>query len=406
MLHVAHSAAKSDTGRQRHTNEDSYYTRAPVFAVADGMGGASGGEVAARMATEAVAAVEANSKDIEQALKEAASRANAEIWGYASQDPSRVGMGTTLTMLVVGTDDVSIAHVGDSRTYILRDGKLRLLTRDHSLVEELRRQGTISQEEAESHPQRSIITRALGPAPEVEIDSFTHAARDGDTYLLCSDGLTTMVSDARIEEIMRDSRTVDDAAGALVSEANSNGGRDNITVVLVRIGDLDAGEADEQHTIAGAVSPLAQEGPVEKPEGDGGAEEQEQVEETVVVDAESAARARREAAAAQKAKRRRSRRALFIALTAVAVLAITTTGAVIGIRQVYFIGTDKNSLLTVYRGLPYELPGGIHLYSSQFVSAVPASKLKPYRRSRLLDHKLRSQDDALGLLRELERNGP
>lgn len=406
MLHVAHSVAKSDTGRQRHTNEDSYYARAPVFAVADGMGGASGGEVAARMATEAVAAVEANSKDIEQALKEAASRANAEIWSYASQDPSRVGMGTTLTMLVVGTDDVSIAHVGDSRAYILRDGKLRLLTQDHSLVEELRRQGTISQEEAESHPQRSIITRALGPAPEVEIDSFTHAARDGDTYLLCSDGLTTMVPNARIEEIMRDSRTVDDAAAALVSEANSNGGRDNITVVLVRIGDLDAGDGDEQHTMAGVVSPLAQEGPVEKPEGDGGTDEREQVDETMVVDAENADRARREVAAPPKAKRRRSKRALFIALTVVAVLAITTTGAVFGVRQVYFIGTDKNSLLTVYRGLPYELPGGIHLYSSQFVSAVPAGKLKPYRRSRLLDHKLRSKDDALGLLRELERNGP
>src|SRR5581483_1875607 len=196
MLRVAEEAHKTDTGRQRQANEDSYYARAPLFAVADGMGGAQAGEVASRIAAGAFerGAVD-ESEPAEGQLEEIAQRANREIHKLAQEDSSRAGMGTTLTAAMVRDDEVALGHVGDSRADVLRDGELKRLTKDHSLVEELRRQGRLTEEQAEEHPQRSIITRALGPEPSVNVDTMTFPARDSDVFLLCSDGLTTMVSD-------------------------------------------------------------------------------------------------------------------------------------------------------------------------------------------------------------------
>ena len=143
-------------------------------------------------------------------------------------------MGTTLTAAMVRDDEVAFGHVGDSRAYVLRDGQLKRLTKDHSLVEELRRQGRLTEEQAEEHPQRSIITRALGPEPSVNVDTMTFPARDGDVFLLCSDGLTTMVSDDEIREILVSSRNLRSAVNRLVDAANRGGGRDNITAVAFR----------------------------------------------------------------------------------------------------------------------------------------------------------------------------
>ena len=165
-----------------------------------------------------------------------ATEANRRIFDLAQEDSSRSGMGTTLTGLLVDGDEVAIVHVGDSRAYVFRDGELRQLTRDHSLVEELRRQGRLTPEEAEEHPQRSIITRALGPERDVELDVHTHQARSGDVYLVCSDGLTSMVREDRLREILAESGSLQEAVDALVAEANEMGGRDNITVVLFRVG--------------------------------------------------------------------------------------------------------------------------------------------------------------------------
>ena len=236
MLQIAEAVQLTDTGRQREANEDSYFARGPLYAVADGMGGAQAGEVASRIAAEAFEPAERGSEAPETFLRSVVQSANSQIHTLSQKDASRSGMGTTLTAALVEGDEISIGHVGDSRAYLYRDGELKLLTSDHSLVEELRRQGRLTEEEAETHPQRSIITRALGPEAEVEVDTLTASARPGDVYLICSDGLTTMVKDARIMEILADSSSLDEATTWLVNEANEAGGRDNITVVLVHCG--------------------------------------------------------------------------------------------------------------------------------------------------------------------------
>src|SRR4051794_12051464 len=244
MLRIVEEAARTDTGRQRHANEDSYYARSPIYVVADGMGGAQAGEVASRIAADAFDEDMGDGNPEEQ-LARRAREANRRIFDLAREDASRSGMGTTLTGALLSADGVSIVHVGDSRAYLFRDGELRQLTRDHSLVEELRRRGQLTPEEAEEHPQRSIITRALGPEPDVELDVHTHQARGGDVFLLCSDGLTGMVREDRVREILSSSSDLRAAADRLVREANEMGGRDNITVVCFRLGGTPVGEAPD-----------------------------------------------------------------------------------------------------------------------------------------------------------------
>src|SRR3954447_15574640 len=231
-----------------------------MFAVADGMGGARAGEVASELATKTFEEHGESGDPPERQLTDIAQEANRRIYDVASQDESRRGMGTTLTGAMVSGQEVAIGHVGDSRAYRLRDGSLEQLTRDHSLVAELERTGQISPEAAEHHPQKSIITRALGPEPEVEVDTYTVPGRSGDVYLLCSDGLTSMVSDDEMESVLRQSASLQDAADALIRAANQSGGKDNISVVLFRLGDDGEGEQEQAgapgagETIAGQVS--------------------------------------------------------------------------------------------------------------------------------------------------------
>src|SRR3954463_10726675 len=224
MLKVVEQTFRTDTGRQRDANEDSYFAESPVFAVADGMGGAQAGEVASRLAAESFDAIQRGTESPEAYLRAIAKTANARIHRLSEADTSRSGMGTTFTAALGEGDEVGFAHVGDSRAYLWRDGEVMLLTSDHSLVEELRRQGRLTDDQAEDHPQRSIITRALGPERDVQVDTMTYRARPGDVYLLCSDGLTTMIKDDRIAEILRRSGTLDEAVDQLVSEANAGGG--------------------------------------------------------------------------------------------------------------------------------------------------------------------------------------
>ena len=255
MLRVAEHAHRTDTGRQRNANEDAYFARGPLFAVADGMGGAQAGEVASQLATESFEPVQRGEESPEAYLRAIARTANARIHRLAQADSSRSGMGTTLTAALVEDDEVSFAHVGDSRAYLFRDGELKLLTSDHSLVEELRRQGRLTDEQAEDHPQRSIITRALGPEREVEVDTMTYRARPGDVYLLCSDGLTTMVREDRIAATLADTESLDDAVSSLVREANEAGGRDNVTVVAFRLEEAEAAaETKEEPTLIGPAA--------------------------------------------------------------------------------------------------------------------------------------------------------
>ena len=234
---IGRVAAVTDPGRRRRRNEDSYVIEPPLFAIAAGMGGAQAGEVASRLATVALkeSGTEASG---EERIIDLIQEANRRVYDRSSTDPNTSGMGTTITVAVVEDERVAFGHVGDSRAYLIREATMEQLTEDHSLVNELLKTGRLSREEAETHPQRSVITRALGTDPDVDVDTFTIAAREGDLFLLCSDGLTDMVSEDSILSVVERNR--DDISGALralVRAANKAGGEDNITVVAFEIGD-------------------------------------------------------------------------------------------------------------------------------------------------------------------------
>jgi PPM family protein phosphatase len=236
-MRLGRIASLTDTGRKRRRNEDAYVVRPPLFAVADGMGGAQAGEIASRLATEAVREDEGRGGGQERvaALIQAA---NQRVFERSNVDAAASGMGTTITVALVEDELISIGHVGDSRAYLVRGGKLEQLTEDHSLVGELLRSGKLSPEEAETHPQRSVITRALGTDADVDVDTFSLQPRPGDLFLLCSDGLTSMVGDEEILRTVEESRDdLERAARELVGLANRGGGEDNITVVFFEIAD-------------------------------------------------------------------------------------------------------------------------------------------------------------------------
>jgi len=403
MLRVADDHfSQSDTGRARRANEDAYFARAPLFVVADGMGGAQAGEVASRVA------VEAFERDLggdgitsaEQLLAARVQEANARIHEMSQTEEDRAGMGTTITAAHVGEHDVAVAHVGDSRAYRLRGEEFARLTEDHSLVEEMRRRGQLTAEEADEHPQRSIITRALGPEPEVLVDTYSWRGLEGDVYLLCSDGLTSMVPEGRVADIVRATSSLSAAGRALIAAANDAGGRDNITVVLFRLEEIAHRDpALDQPTTTGATAPTATEvraaiaaappaAPPPRAQGSDG----------------NGSRRLRPAVPAgppPAGPRRRRRLAVGFAILALVVVPLGL-GGYIANQAVYFVGANDEGFVTMYRGLPYALPAGIELYSVNYVSGVPLAALPPGRAEQLVDHTLRSHDDASDLIRELE----
>jgi protein phosphatase len=231
-------ASATDPGRKRRQNEDAFVLRPPLFAIADGMGGARAGEIASALAASALSDSDAQSGG-EDYVKQLVQEANRRVHERASNDPSTSGMGTTMTVaLVEPSGDITFGHVGDSRGYVLRGDRLEQLTDDHSLVAELVRRGELSARDAEVHPQRSVITRALGTDPDVDVDAFTVRPEAGDLYLLCSDGLSDMVDGNGIEQVLVQHRAdLDAAAKALVRAANRGGGDDNITAVLFEMVD-------------------------------------------------------------------------------------------------------------------------------------------------------------------------
>lgn len=228
-------ASASDVGRVRDNNEDSVApqdmgveTGPFVIGVADGMGGHVGGEVASATALEA--AMAANGDVIERA--EVANRA---VIARAADEPHLEGMGTTLTLAIVSDDSVELGHIGDSRAYILRGGQLAQLTTDHSLVAEMISSGELDPAEAQHHPYRNVITRAIGLAEKVAVDRVREDLRQGDRLLLCTDGLTNMVEPARIQELLEEKSHPTEAAWALIEAANAAGGFDNISTVVVHV---------------------------------------------------------------------------------------------------------------------------------------------------------------------------
>ncbi|HMJ02001.1 MAG TPA: PP2C family serine/threonine-protein phosphatase, partial [Conexibacter sp.] len=361
--------------------------------------------------------------------------ANRRIHDRQQGDRSLHGMGTTITAAYLDEDELSLAHVGDSRAYLLRDGELSRLTRDHTLVEELVRRGELTEQEAAEHPQRSIITRALGPEEEVEIDLRTHRVQAGDLVLLCSDGLTGMIDEAEVAGILLGADSLGTAGRSLVAAANDAGGRDNITVVLFRLEEVavggDGAEGAPTEGIEGGAAAAWQQ--AEPATADRAGEPSGAGLGRGAGDADRAgggedARARRKAGARtrsrqdppasgdrgartvpprgskERAEGPLPRRVKLLAATAATVIVLGALGIAgwLASRAVFFLGTNDSGVVTIYRGLPWELPAGIHLYEQYYVSGVPASVMGATERERLLDHRLRSRKDARDLISELE----
>jgi serine/threonine protein phosphatase PrpC len=404
MLRAVESICLSDTGLQRRENEDSAYAASPLFVVADGMGGAQAGEVASRIAIETFQSGLGDAGSPEQRLAERVQTANRQIYDRSRTETGREGMGTTLTAAYLDDGQLAIAHVGDSRAYLFRDGQLSRLTQDHSLVDELVRRGKLTEEQAAEHPQRSIITRALGPEPDVEVDTFSYPVKPEDVLLLCSDGLTSMISEDAVAGVLGAAHSLEEAARTLIRKANDAGGRDNITVVLFRLEEVatgaDGGGAGDQPTI---IEPPSES----SPSSAGAAAAREAAAGAAVAVAPGPASRLRprgpQTGQAQPRVRNKRRTRLVAGLVAVlVVLLLVGGGGYLATRQLYFIGTNSQGVVTIYRGLPYELPAGIPLYETYFESGVPASLVPADRRRRIFNNDLRSQSDALNLVRNIE----
>jgi PPM family protein phosphatase len=401
------SAGRTDAGRKRRRNEDAYVVAPPLFAVADGMGGAQAGEVAARLATAAFHEYhDADELEAEQRVAAIIQEANRRIFERARADTEVSGMGTTVTAALVEGSRIVIGHVGDSRAYRLRGGRLEQLTDDHSLVADLVRGGRISPEEAEIHPQRSVITRALGTDREVDVDSIAVDAEPDDVYLLCSDGLTTMVTDEEILDIVGGAKSLEHAGKDLVKAANRRGGEDNITVVLFAVGadepleetavmasDGRASREELEDTLTGLEAPTLQGAPAapEPAEEEGG---------WTLAPPEPRPEPRPE----QRPKRRWGRR-LLLALALLTFVAALVALAFLGLSRAHFVGADEDGRIAVYQGLPWTLGAGLDLYRARYVSQLRAVQLTQGERAALFDHDLVSYEEARTQLSRYEQEG-
>ncbi len=410
MLKVAQSIVRTDPGRQRRDNEDAAYAADPVFVLADGMGGAQAGEVASAIVARTFEQGVPDAGTPEERLSVLVQRANREIFDRSQADADTAGMGTTVTAAYLDGNMVSLAHVGDSRGYLFRDGELVMLTADHSLVGELLREGKLTDQEAFEHPQRSIITRALGQEPVVEIDTWTYPLKPGDVILLCSDGLTDMITEPQVQATIAQAPDLASAADNLIAAANAAGGRDNITVVLFRVEDADTNGA-EQPTQVGMS-------PVGDPSGAGPGRPAPSSDATKPAPkpsgrAKKAPLARLQGWTAQvpsgftqpAPKRRHFGRLgkTVAALAAIgAVLLVVGGGGYLASRQLYFLGTNKQGTVVVYRGFPYDLPFGVPMYETFYVSGVAAQTIPPARRKELLNHSIRDESNAIRLINDLE----
>jgi PPM family protein phosphatase len=377
-MRLGDSAGRTDAGRVRRRNEDAFVLDPPLFAVADGMGGAQAGEVASRLAAAAFREYhEADRLEPAERVEAIIKEANRRIYERARTDAEVSGMGTTVTAAILTNGRVSIGHVGDSRAYRVRDGELEQLTEDHSLVADLMRSGRLTPEEADAHPQRSVITRALGTDADVDVDTVTVDVQPGDLFLLCSDGLTTMVPEDDILRIVQDAGTLDDIARTLVRAANSGGGEDNITVVLFRV---ESDEAAEETLVAASASEEA--------------EETNELADTLT-DLQPVEQAE---PAVQEPRPRRKRspwgRRILWAVLGGAFVALILGGALFGLSRAYFVGADPDGNVTVYQGVPFDFTDGVGLYRERYVSRLQASQLSPEERSELFDHQLVSYERA------------
>jgi protein phosphatase len=355
--------AKSDVGMVREANEDSYLVHEPLFVVADGMGGHVAGDIASSTAVEEIRQQSdtASSDDMET-LAALVRNANSKIWEKAKADPSLHGMGTTCTLLLLDKKKAHIAHVGDSRAYIWRGGKLTQLTEDHSLVGRMVKEGRLKPEEAEHHPQRSIVTRALGVDADVEVDLLSVDLNEGDRLMLCSDGLSSMTDSSSMQEVLGSEPDPQRAADRLIQLANDAGGEDNITVVVVDIGgDGASGASSTQqasrparsHQAAGAATGAAAEG---GPRVSDGAH-----------------------AEAEPARRTWLKKLA----TVLVVLVLLATGGYFAARYFitnsWYVGVNADNRIVLFQGIPEEV-GGFTFREERRVSDLSLNELPEFLR--------------------------
>ena len=340
MSPALRSAARTDVGRARDRNEDSFFAGTVVFAVADGLGGHNAGDVASKLAIEPIKALDHRvdgmaSDRLAEALADSVLAANRAVYQRAQGDAKVRGMGTTLTAVAFSDGTAHIAHVGDSRCYLLRGEAMNQLSADHTLVARMVQEGKLTPEQAEVHPQRSILTRALGAEPEVDVDSLDVALLPGDRILLCSDGLSSVIGEERIREILTSNDDLDAASAALVAEANAHGGPDNITVVLIEVTGV----------------PPARTGPAV-------IERAERIKKRV------------------RGRRRVPARAIIWTL-AVVVIAL---GGWVAVRswanRSYYVGVAGDRV-AIFRGLPTEV-AGIRLHHVQETTTILVADVQPY----------------------------
>ena len=426
-MRLGQRAAVTDTGRKRRHNEDSLIVEPPIFGVADGMGGAQAGEVASGIVASVFREYHAPD-DLPPAERLVAliQEANRRIYERARGDAEHSGMGTTTTAALVEDDRIAIAHVGDSRAYRIRGGALEQLTNDHSLVGDLMRSGRLTPEEAKMHPQRSVITRALGTDPEVDVDTLVVDAEPGDIFLLCSDGLPTMVDDDEILQTVVASRSLESAAKALVQAANRGGGDDNVTVVLFAV---ESGEATLEDTAVGDggeatgpdledtlsdLEPPAAETPDREPAPTTAVFSRDELERALAAHREpeppddpekSGWLPLEEAREPEVAPRSGWGRRVLVTLLAIAVLVILLALAFWGLSTAHFVGAEKDGRVAVYQGLPWDVADGVGLYRARYVSRLQAVQLSRAERVRLFDHELVSYDVARSRVARYEQEG-
>jgi protein phosphatase len=349
--------AKTDVGRIREVNEDSFLADGPLFAIADGMGGHLAGDVASQTAIKVIVeSAAAHAPEKPEDLEEYVLRANKGIYEKASSDPQLRGMGTTCTLIYIKESTAHLAHVGDSRAYLLRDGELSQVTEDHTLVQRMVKEGRLRQDEASHHPQRNIISRALGIDAEVQVDLLTLELVAGDRLLINSDGLSSMIDDQSIKRILMNTATSSQAAEELVEAALEAGGEDNVTVVVLDVKDDDGSAPVPTRTTTE---------PREIALGSG-VEIQDHEEDA-------------------PPRRGRIGRTLLVTLLVLLVLGAGAYGATrYALANSWYVGTSDEGLITIYRGIPDQV-AGLNLKEEYEPSALRAADLPPSYRESVLE---------------------
>lgn len=370
------SSAATDVGRTRQVNEDAYLEHHPLFVIADGMGGHVAGDVASATAIETIQQGWNGSSDIES-ITSMIKQANRAIFEKARTDPNLSGMGTTCTAVLLDGSAAHVAHVGDSRAYLFRDGELSQVTEDHTVVGRMEREGKLTAEEAHRHPHRNIITRALGIEDDVEVDTWELELVEGDRLVICSDGLNSMLDDTQIRETLLTGEDATTAARSLVDAANNAGGEDNITVIV-----LDAVPDDYE---APAPPPPPEQAEVARE------------------DTAPDPRYETQMVATPPPPRRRWRRLVWSLVVLALILALAVGAARWALANSWYVGLNDEGYVTIYQGIPDEV-ASLTLKEAETTTEIHVDDLPEFRREDVREGiKVDSEDQAQETVDNLER---